>query len=90
MAYTSSVIFKSVYGNKRAVALSCTADAASGVIVTGLNNVEALEVVSVSMASGGTGNFRRNLTVASAAANGSVFVSSIANGDVFLLTVYGS
>jgi hypothetical protein len=42
MAYTKTNAIQSVYGNKRAVTLEVTADAASGAVDTGLGFIECV------------------------------------------------
>lgn len=88
MAFTATKIFGSVHGNQRVEGYEVLADAASGVIATGLGYVDGIAVAPVSAATAG-GKFKRNLDATSALANGSVFVSSVANGDVFYVTIYG-
>lgn len=89
MAYTFSQIYVTSWGNKKVQAISVTADAASGAILTGLSVVEA--VVGITLQSAATAGFKvkANINSAAAASNGSVFVSSAANGDVFTIVVSG-
>ena len=89
MAYTTTNIFKSVFGNKRVVALDVTADAASGVVVTGLSVVQSITLGPVSMATAAA-KLKKNLNDSSATAQGSVFVSSAASGDNFILVCMGT
>lgn len=88
MAFTATLIKNTVFGNQRVCQYDVTADAASGSVVTGLSVVDSIAVAPISMATAGC-KFKKNLNDASAAANGTVFVSSAANGDNFFLTVYG-
>jgi hypothetical protein len=88
MAYTATLQKNNVMGNQRVAQYLVTADAASGVVVTTLGYIDAIAVAPVSMATAGA-KFKANTNAASAAANGSVMVSSAANGDVFFLTVFG-
>ena len=88
MAYSVSTLRKTVFGTQRVSILSCVADAASGAIDTGLKKVLAAHVQFVSCATAGF-KVKNNLSAASAAAGGSVFVSSAASGDVFIMTAIG-
>lgn len=88
MAYTAVIAKQTVHGDQRTIQYEITADAASGSVATGLQYIDSIQVTPISMATT-AGKFRRNLNAASAAANGSVMVSSIASGDVFYMQVYG-
>ena len=88
MAFTVSVIDQSVFGNKRQVALSCTADANSGVINTTLADIHGFSVSRVSAATNGQ-NFKRNKNAAGTATPGSIMASSCANGEDFFIIAYG-
>lgn len=88
MAFTATVIKETVHGNQRVTHFTVVADAASGVVDSQMGYVEAINFAPVSMATAG-GKFKANLNDSSATANGKVFVSSVASGDVFFLTVYG-
>lgn len=88
MAYSKSQLFTSVYGNKRVVGIAVTADAASGAVDTGLGVVEAISVGCVSAATAGF-KVKINQNSAGTALNGSIFVSSAANGDVFHVICHG-
>jgi hypothetical protein len=88
MAYTATKLFSSVYGNKRVEAYSVVADATSGSVVTGLSVIDAVSMAPVSMATSGV-KMRRNLSAASAAANGSLMIDDAASGDVFEIVVHG-
>lgn len=89
MAYSVTVVDKTVFGNKRVCIFDVTADAQSGVVETGLSRVDAFDVGPVSMATFSLVKFRPNISAASAAANGSIMVSGAASGDRFFITVYG-
>jgi hypothetical protein len=88
MAYTATVIEKTVFGNLRTVIYDVTADAASGVVDAGMNIV-GFAVGPVSMATVSLVKFRPNIGADSAAANGKLMVSGAASGDRFFLTIYG-
>lgn len=89
MAYTLSRLVRNIEGNKIVEYWDVTADAASGVITTGLGVVEAIAgVTPVSMATAAA-KFIRNTNAASATANGSIMVSSAANGDHFIIVAVG-
>jgi hypothetical protein len=88
MAFTATLRKNAIAGNQRVCEYLVTADAASGMVATPLGYVESLAIGPVSMGTA-AGKFKANLNDSSATANGTVFISSIANGDVFFLTVYG-
>lgn len=88
MAFTVTKLDGSVFGNKRVAILQVTADAASGVITTGLSVVDSVSLCPVSMATAAI-KLKRNLSAASAAALGSIMVSSAASGDLFEIVCYG-
>lgn len=88
MAYTATKIFTTVHGTQRVIGFEVTADAASGAVATGLSYIDGISIAPISMATAGA-KFKRNLNAASATANGTVFVSSAANADLFYLTVFG-
>lgn len=88
MAFTASLVASTDFGNKAVKVFNVTADAASGSVSTGLNVVEWHSMSPVSMATAAI-KIKDNLSAASAAANGSIMVSSAVNGDAFVLTAYG-
>lgn len=88
MAFTATKLYQYNSGNKVVIAYDVTADANSGVVVTGLNVVEAI-FTSVQSAATGSQNFKRNKNASGTAANGSIMVSSCTNGDLFHLIAIG-
>lgn len=88
MAYTATVLRQTVYGNERVIHYSVVADAASGAVSTGLGFIDQAHVTPQSLTTA-IFKLKLNTNAASAAANGTVFISSIASGDTFFLTVYG-
>jgi len=90
MAYTVTKLAQTVFGNKRLVIHTVTADAATEAINTGLQNVDYAILQSNSMASGGTGNIKFNANASGVAAAGYVGVSGVAVGDLFTLFCFGS
>jgi hypothetical protein len=88
MAYTATLQKTDVKGSERVSHYLVTADAASGVVASNIGVISAVQMAPVSMASSGI-KLKINTSAASAAANGSVMVSSAANGDAFFLTVWG-
>lgn len=89
MAYTATVVDKTVFGNKRVHIFDVTADAASGSVDSGMSYIDAIQVSPVSMATFSLVKFRPNINAASAASNGLVMISAAASGDRFFLHVYG-
>ncbi len=88
MATSNDIIYRSVHGNTRVHAISCSVDSASGVIDTGLSNVFFHSVGVVSMSTAGV-TFKKNLGSAATTIPGKVNWNSAVSGDVFVLTVYG-
>lgn len=89
MAFTNTRLIRNIEGNKIVEYWDVTADAASGVITTGLSVVEAIGgVTPVSMATAAA-KFIKNTSAASATANGSIMVSSAASGDHFIIMAVG-
>lgn len=91
MAYTFTKVTDLSFGNKRGVLYDVTLDDAySGTVATPLGVIDYIEVSPISCASVGMGIiFKINTTTASAAANGSVFISSNTDGDHLFMTVFG-
>ena len=88
MAFTASQTTATVWGNKLVKVLNVTADANSGAVTTGLGVVEWVQVAVVSAATGSQ-KFKANLSAASAALPGSIFMSSCTNGDTFTVVAIG-
>jgi hypothetical protein len=88
MAATYSTIHQSVWGDLRVHILSCTADAASGIIDTGVKTIFGLNIACKSMSTAGI-RVVRNLGSGATAIPGRVNFNSGAAGDDFILTVYG-
>jgi hypothetical protein len=88
MATTTEHLHKTVYGNKRVSVLSCTIDAASAVIDTGLSVLDFYTVTPVSMTTIGISH-RRNLGSGATALPGKLNVNSCVSGDAFLVIAYG-
>lgn len=88
MAYTQTKLKADVHGSMRVEAYQVSADAASGSVTTGLQYIDFLTITPVSMATAGV-KVKRNLSAASALANGSVLLSSAASGDEFIIAVFG-
>lgn len=88
MAYTATSLYKTVWGNKRVVSFDVTSDAASGSVTTGLSVIESVTLGPVSMNTAGV-KLKKNLSEASATANGTLFVSSTTSGDNFIVVCVG-
>ena len=89
MAFTNTLVKQTVYGNERVQHYNITADAASGVVYTGLSYVDAFHWSAISMTTSTVPHMKANVGTASAASLGNVFISSVISGDNFFLTVYG-
>jgi hypothetical protein len=88
MAFTKSVDFTTVIGNKRAIGLTITADANSGAVETGLSVIEHVQATVISAATGSQ-KFKKNLNSGLTANNGSLMMSSCTNGDAFHVLCIG-
>lgn len=88
MAFSKASVIQSVFGNKRAVMMTVTADANSGAVDTGLSVIEGISV-AVKSAVTGSQKFKANLNSGGTALPGSLFMSSCTSGDDFYVTVYG-
>lgn len=88
MAFSTDIIHKSVFGNKRVHIISCSVDSASGNIDTGLSVIHGHSIGVVSMATAGV-TMKRNVGSGATARAGIININSGATGDVFILTVYG-
>lgn len=92
MAFSSTVAFKSVFGNARVVCLSMVADGANGDTstsgVAGIGYAFAAHLSPVSMTTGAP-IVKINKLNAGTSSAGNVSISACASGDVFYLTIYG-
>jgi hypothetical protein len=88
MAFSIADRVQSVWGNKRVVTFTLTADANSGAVDTGLSVIEAVSTGCKSAATGAQ-KFKANLNSGATALPGSLFVSSCTGGDDFYVTVIG-
>ena len=88
MATAYEVIQKTVFGNKRVHIISCSVDAASANIETGLSVIHGHSFGCVSMATAGI-TVKKNIGSGATARNGIMNINSAVSGDVFHLVVYG-
>ena len=88
MAFTVAKLKESVVGDMRFQVLSCTADAATQAIDTGLDYVFGVAFAPQSMASS-PHSIRANQGAAGTALVGQIAVTGVASGDEFYLTVWG-
>ena len=78
-----------VFGNKRAILLSITADAAEGNVETGLSVIENMVMGQFnSMATGGA-YVRKNVNSSGTAANGTIGISGLSAAADFDVVVFG-
>lgn len=89
MAYTATKVMTTVFGNVRVVGFNVAADAASGSVATGLKNVLWCDITPISMTTGAP-HLKINTDATSAAAAGTIFISSAASTDNFFLVAYGT
>lgn len=88
MATAYEVIHKTVMGNKRVHVVSCSVDAASANIDTGLSVIHGHSFGVVSMTTAGV-TMKKNVGSGATARNGIMNINSAVSGDVFHLVVYG-
>jgi len=89
MAFTSTLLERSVFGNKAVQVYSVTADGAEGTVATGLKSVSWITYAPSSMATAAA-HLKLNVLTSGTAAAGYIAVTGVANGDIFYLTVFGS
>jgi hypothetical protein len=88
MAFTSTVQFKTVYGNQRIHSFLVTADNTSGTVVTGFESV--FGIVGYTPVSLTTGiRIKKNTLTSGTAAAGTIAITGCTSGDVFELVVAG-
>ena len=82
--------YPTVFGNKRAVLMKCTADAATQTVETGLSVIEAYSLGAFASMASQTGRYVFiNSNTTGIASNGVLGCSGFAIGDDFYVTVYG-
>jgi hypothetical protein len=88
MAFTTSLLVKTVLGDKRVHAYRITADAATQAIDTGLDYIDWFSMGFQSMS---TAAFKVAVNEGAAGTStlGSIGISGAASGDEFFITVYG-
>lgn len=87
MAYTVSKT-NSVFGDKRAVILNITADAATQTVETGLSYIDGFMTGPKSLTTAAI-KIYNNVSASGVAANGSIGISGVASGDQFCVVVVG-
>jgi hypothetical protein len=80
MAFTTSIIARTVHGNQRTVLARITADAETGTSATGLASIDHFVATAVSLA---TGNYKLSATA------GTLTLSGLASGDAINVICYG-
>ena len=87
MAFTVTK-YPTVFGNKRAVGMKITADAATQAVESGL---EVIEWFNFSIASMNSANIKlaANSTPSGVSSPGTLGISGCTSGDLFYVTVYG-
>lgn len=88
MAWTVTVVEKTIVGNKRLHVLQCTADAATQAVVTGLGVVDHFSYGPVSMSDAAVSIYK-NTTASGAATPGTLGCSGFTSGDICLIHCYG-
>ena len=88
MAFTTSNLLKTVFGNERVFSFRVTADGLSGTVSTGLQWVDTALLCPQSLSTGAIKVAINELTSGTANA-GSVAITGAVSGDEFLLTVFG-
>lgn len=87
MAYTVTRV-KTVFGDKRAVALKIVADAATQSIETGLQHIDFHALAPSSLSTAGIKCYI-NSNASGVATEGTIGISGCVSGDVFTVTVFG-
>ena len=87
MAYTVTRV-KTVFGDKRAIALKITADAATQAIATGLQHIDFHAMAPSSLSTAGIKVYI-NSNASGVATEGTIGISGCVSGDVFTVTVFG-
>lgn len=88
MAYTQSLVARSVFGNLRMVSYRLTADAATQAVQTELSKIDFLSFAPQSCSTAAL-KLAINENASGTASDGYVGVSGAASGDEFFVTVYG-
>lgn len=88
MAFTIKTT-KTVFGNMRVHVLSCTADAATQSIESGMDHVYGFSMTPISMATFSSHSAWANSAAAGTSTGGVIGVTGVASGDEFYLIVYG-
>jgi len=89
MAWDADVIFKGVEGSLRVHVLSCTADAATQAVVTGLDRINHFSVGPQSITTSSWAMYANSNAVGTAAP-GTLGCSGFTSGDVFFVKCYGT
>lgn len=92
MAFTFTKSGDTVFGNKRVVMGTVTADSVSGVVSFGLGSLAGVQVTPKSMTTNNslvTTRYRLNQTAGGVASVGDLGVSGVVSGDEFYVVVYG-
>jgi hypothetical protein len=88
MATSYDILDKNVAGKHRVHHISCTVDAASANIDTGLAFIIGHSLGVISMTTAGI-TMKKNIGSGATARNGILNINSAVSGDVFHLVVYG-
>jgi hypothetical protein len=89
MAFTATLLKRTVFGDQRVEHYSVTADAASGTVSTGLGVITQVMTSPQSLTTA-IYKVKANRNAAdTGTSNGTVLISSVASGDTLFLTVFG-
>lgn len=88
MAFTTSMLFQTVFGNMRVQIFDVTADATTGVFSTALNAYYGAFLNPKSMASAPY-SLKENELCAGTASVGDIGVTGVASGDKFQVIAFG-
>ena len=88
MAFTNSLLVKSVMGNQRVHFIRATADAATGSIASGFDVIEFFGV-AIQSATTAAVKFAMNEATSGTASVGNIAITGAASGDEYMLTIYG-
>jgi len=88
MAFTTSFLTKTTFGNQRVHFIRVTADAATGTVDTGFDVVEMFTVANQS-STAATEKYAMNEGPEGTSIVGSIGITGCTSGDEYMLTVYG-
>ena len=90
MAFTTTILKKTVFGDERTHHLTVTTDAAEGVVTTGLSYIDGFTLTPGSLSTGTAyPHVFTNVGSTATATGGTLGVSGATSGDLYYITVFG-